>query len=401
MLIHFCGQCGVRIAEADISSGSVKPDQEERFICPACAAPPRAPKTPSKRVRASSERRARLAPAARKHLKPAPDRATTRPKPATGGSANLLLPIIGVAIVVALLAVAVLVFRGASETSPVKTDRSTQSTDEGKKAAGHEASPPPAQTKTGTDAKAPVSNPPGKKEVAPPSIANALIAHWTFDESEGKTASDTAGANEATLKGKTHFVAGRVGRGAVRFEGGQDHVDLGVDPSLNFGRGAPFTIACWFRTTVACAMLISFRNTNHDSTDLDIAIGNHGGAKKPGCLMAIVRQDGVKDGHSSVVGRKANDGAWHHVTLTRNAKGTVRLFLDGRFQGMQTSAGSGGAITTNLRTCGLERMWIRTPKSPDETGQGLKGEMDDLRVYRRALTDDQVRELVQAAGEKR
>mgnify|MGYP000103162468 CR=1 FL=1 len=234
-------------------------------------------------------------------------------------------------------------------------------------------------------------------ELRIPSRVNSPLAHWTFDDNSGTSARDSASVGPATLNGRVRFVAGRIGSGAVAFDGGRtDYVDLGSSPALDFGAGAPFTIAGWFRTTKAYATLVSFRNANDDSTALDIVIGNHGAGKAPGRLMAIVRQDGGSKGFGDVIGRTANDGAWHHFALARNGEGTIRLYVDGAFEGMHTAAESGGALTTNLRSCGLEVFWVRTPKSPDDSGQGLKGEMDDLRIYGCALTAKEVAELAGA-----
>ncbi|MCY3021267.1 MAG: LamG domain-containing protein [Planctomycetota bacterium] len=223
-----------------------------------------------------------------------------------------------------------------------------------------------------------------------------LLAHWKFDETDGTSAQDAAGNNHATLRGRVTHVAGKVGAGAVALGGGlDDYVDLGSAPSLNFAAGAPFTIAGWVKTTAAYGALVSFRSPANDGAVLDIAVGFDGGADSPGSLMALVRQDGGNDQYARVTGGQVNTGSWRHFALTRNKQGLIRLSLDGVLQGSHSGAESAGAITTDMRACGVERLWATTNFNPAEK-RALACEMDDLRIYNYALSQSEIREL--AAG---
>src|SRR5262249_57555764 len=46
---------------------------------------------------------------------------------------------------------------------------------------------------------------------------------------------------------------------ALRFNGTSDYVDLGDDARLNFGRGAPFTLAGWVATEADRGAICTFR----------------------------------------------------------------------------------------------------------------------------------------------
>jgi hypothetical protein len=70
-------------------------------------------------------------------------------------------------------------------------------------------------------------------------VTAELVGHWTFDESYGKTASDSIAGYVGTLKGNPKWVTGQLGN-ALEFDG-DDWVDCGN--ILNIP-GA-ITIACW------------------------------------------------------------------------------------------------------------------------------------------------------------
>jgi len=66
-----------------------------------------------------------------------------------------------------------------------------------------------------------------------------LVGHWRFDESSGKTASDSIAGNDGTLQGIPKWVAGQLGN-ALEFDG-DDWVDCG--DILNIADA--ISIACW------------------------------------------------------------------------------------------------------------------------------------------------------------
>jgi len=226
-------------------------------------------------------------------------------------------------------------------------------------------------------------------------------AHWKFDDGAGTAAQDSAGVSPGTLKGQTSRVAGKVGSGAVSLSGNpDDYVDLGAAPALNFAAGQPFTIAGWVKTSAQFGTIVSWRHSTQDGPVIDIAVGNDGAADSPGCLMALVRQNGADMAHARVTGPAVNDGAWHHFALARNRDGSICLFMDGVTQGVHPGANSSGSIPTDLRAVGVERAWVqdnianKTQRSQDRCC--LKGEVDDLRVYKYALSEAEARELAGA-----
>jgi hypothetical protein len=461
MRICYCEDCGVRVPDEDISSGAATALSPDTFRCAKCSVAKAPPKTPAtsrvQKVVTAGHVLARTAPPASTSSKVRPAVSSTKASisnhallMAAGGTA---LALIGISIV--LLAgkkkspenpapvpgpvaqVVDLTQKKVPPTAPQQARPADPSAQEPKSGTGllsttpkpdvEDDSPREAAARRKFDAaKAFLKQHPddpwtysdmladlvaGSRSTAAGKEAakvqadlklapriTAPRAHWKFDEDSGTEAKDAAGANHATLKGQAKRVAGRSGRGAIALTGNQeDYIDLGSAPALNFAAGSPFTITGWVRTSAEYGMILSFRNSADDTPDLDIAVGFHGATTAAGCLLAIVRQDGAREGFANITGGQINNGAWRHFAVTRGRDGTVRLFLDGALQGAQAAASSGGSLTTDLRAIGGERYWSVTESkahAPDR--RGFKGEVDDFRIYSFALSESELRGIMNA-----
>ena len=59
---------------------------------------------------------------------------------------------------------------------------------------------------------------------------NGLVGYWNFDEGTGTTAADSSGSgNNGTLVNGSTWTAGKVGNGALQFDGVDDSVNAGTD----------------------------------------------------------------------------------------------------------------------------------------------------------------------------
>jgi hypothetical protein len=86
-------------------------------------------------------------------------------------------------------------------------------------------------------------------------------------------------------------------------------------------------------------------------------------------------------------------GRWVHLAVVRAADGTTRLFADGVELGRRRSAGRlGGGSPTPLTIGGA----LNGP-DPDTASEHFEGALDELRLYRRALTDEEIRALASGA----
>jgi hypothetical protein len=172
----------------------------------------------------------------------------------------------------------------------------------------------------------------------------------------------------------------------VSLAGKDSYLDYGPSPDFNFAAGAPFTFAGWLRTARADGTLLSQRNSQTPAPVIDLTL-------EGGRLCGLVRQDGFETAQAARVASAGavNDDQWHHFALTRDNAGQLELFVDGASQARAAAGASGGAITTDWRTVGLERYWVRSGRlfgKPD-----FDGSVDELCVFGRTLKAEEIQAL--------
>jgi hypothetical protein len=221
-------------------------------------------------------------------------------------------------------------------------------------------------------------------EQSGPRSVPGLVAYWPCDEGQGKALTDASGNGSHGRVQGGQWIQGPKGS-ALRLGGKGDFVDLGSERQLNFGPGAPFTLAGWVATE-SNGVICSFRNQKSLFPIIELSV-------RQGHLNGWVRDDTSGFGGAKVNGASVNDGKWHHVALLREGDGTIELFLEGASQGRSKGESSGGPITTDLRTLGCDRFLINKEKAPGY----LAGDFHEFCVYNRALA---VAEVSALAGRK-
>ena len=208
-----------------------------------------------------------------------------------------------------------------------------------------------------------------------------LVAYWRADGD----ATDSSGSNNGTLEGAAHFSAGISGQ-AFDLDGVGAYVSVANTPSMDFGSG-DFSISLW----------VNFRTLAGETTLIQKAIGTYP-ADQTYSVEAF--PDSVRFIIHDTTGRQ-NDyyapkvlsiGRFHHVAATRTG-GKVAVYVDGDLIGSQDSAavidtGQGGTAT-------LGRL---APEAGAAFDRFLNGLLDEVRLYSRTLTADEVRQLYSEVG---
>ncbi len=210
-----------------------------------------------------------------------------------------------------------------------------------------------------------------------PATISGLIAHWPLNEGQGSVTLDEVRQQPAVRHGG-EWVQGIKGA-ALRFNGTSDYVDLGDDARLNFGRGAPFTLAGWAATEASRGAICTFRKAR--------GFGVIGVLVVKGNLHGWIRDDNSGFGGVQLTGGPIKDGKWHHFALARQPDGTVELFLDGKSQGKDAGKNTGGPITTDLRALATDRFVVAKGKN---TPAYFAGRIDEVCLYNRVLTPEEI-----------
>ncbi len=197
-----------------------------------------------------------------------------------------------------------------------------------------------------------------------------LIGWWTFDQEGAALAEDASGHdNTGTVNGDPTWVTGVLGS-ALDFDGIDDYV--GTDRSL-LNDLPQFTMACW----------ISVANYTTNRTGL---VGQND------CLEFGFNNSGDLRCWSAGVGGNVSFRyphaypSWHHVAVVGRANGLF-LYIDG-----QQVAGPSGPPKGNYGTS-TYKVNIGGGGIYDPTGNWLRGQMDDVRIYNRALTAEEIKAL--------
>jgi hypothetical protein len=228
-------------------------------------------------------------------------------------------------------------------------------------------------------AEAPVARP-----AAPPAppvarVSNrGLVGHWTFDEGHGTVAGDSSGkGGSATVHG-ARWTAGRVG-GALVFDGVDDYVDL-PDGFVDFTGG--LTFALWARPTSVRKWGRFIDLADHPEGER-IHFTRRG--RSDGAALAVHGRRGLK-------GIVTADGAirlnqWQHLAATIDARGNAVIHRNGV------------PVKTGTVRMPARVRWVRNyiAKSNAEGDAYYKGAIDDVRVYCRALSTDEIRTLADPA----
>jgi len=91
---------------------------------------------------------------------------------------------------------------------------------------------------------------------------------------------------------------------------------------------------------------------------------------------------------SAITQRDIRDARWHHLAFTWNA-GQGMIYVDGQDVTEKTEVGGSGAMVS-----GFDLYMGRYRYTPDDTWYYLLGSMDEVRIYNRALSAQEIRQLV-------
>jgi hypothetical protein len=215
----------------------------------------------------------------------------------------------------------------------------------------------------------------------------ALVGWWKFDRTTGAVAADSSGhGNHGTLENGPSRVPGRRG-GALEFANTDEtkvYVNIPNSPTLENIQEGDYTVAAWV-----------WPDELPRGTQVTPAYGI---IVKQGFHIGLVYdQDGLfkmqhhsSAGHSLAKSSPKPPGAWYHVTGTvSKSNGFVKLYVNGKLEA--TVNFTPGATARDYGT----ETWKLGIAGPDYPifREAMKGKLDDVRIYRRALSDAEIAEL--------
>ncbi len=207
---------------------------------------------------------------------------------------------------------------------------------------------------------------------------SGLVAHYLFDGDLRDNRGNSI--NEGIPLTEPSFGCGINGQSLI-FNGGTDELRFDGGVSTEFNNTEDFTVSIYFkaRSTPGLMYLLS-KQPMSCSQDSTISIRY---APLSNTINVFLKE---RDGRQvNIIDQLSADRCWHHVVVSRNA-GRVRLYGDGSFLQEQAIIGR-----IDLRNFGNLILG-----SSDCLGQNelpFNGFMDEVRVYNRALNDNEIRDL--------
>ncbi len=202
-----------------------------------------------------------------------------------------------------------------------------------------------------------------------------LMGWWKFDEDTGSDAADSSKhRRDGKLSGKMTFddnsVAGRIGK-ALSFDGSDNLVAIAGYKGVT--GTTPRSVSLWLKTKTPRGDLVSWGKRDFGQMWMVRFIRGHVGATPNGGYYYMA--DSV------------HDEKWHHVVVVvgeaelPNLHDDVTLYLDGKIAAIDR--------------IGLLDLWpVETGDELDVViGQKFQGAIDELRIYDRALSDEEAAAL--------
>jgi len=206
-----------------------------------------------------------------------------------------------------------------------------------------------------------------------------LRAHYEF---EGTYSDSSGNARHGTAMGNPTFVAGKVGQ-AINLRGLNDYVEITGYKGI-LGSNA-FSITAWVKTTYI----------GGDTQEI-VYYGTHSGGQR--CEFRVHENSHIRMGNGAgqVEGLTAvTDGGWHHVAATikenaTNSSSEVRIYVDGQDDTQES---------TDPDAFNLVADWdVTIGYRPSQNDRFFNGQIDDVRIYDRALSQE---EMAWLAGRNR
>ena len=203
-------------------------------------------------------------------------------------------------------------------------------------------------------------------------VTEGLISFWTFDKStvKGDVVEDVWGENDGTMQGGPKTAEGKINE-AIELDGADDFVSIDAPKSIPKGNDT-YAIEAWFFADVA------------SGAKGIMGWGSWGAGNQVNALR--LKDHGFRHywwGNDLDWATNSITGEWHHVIAQFDGK-TRSLWFDGKMITSDQPAGHNAQIAdVNIGVT-------------NNRGEFFDGKIDELRLYSRGLSEDEVRKNFEA-----
>jgi hypothetical protein len=213
---------------------------------------------------------------------------------------------------------------------------------------------------------------------------NGLVAYYPLDDAGSAPDESTGGDdNTGTIQGSPSTAVGIFGADAYDLDGSDDYVEIPYSDSLDMDDTDEVTVSAWVNKDDAQSDWRAIFQSSDTSYNLQFADGNE---------PEFTIHDGTW--YSAAPGSSVGNDEWHHLVGVFDGD-EIRLY---RYD----EDGNGGLVDTEDSPDEVDPNGgtdVGLGENVDASGRHLDGQIDEVRVYDRALSDSEVQALDEAAHE--
>ena len=206
-----------------------------------------------------------------------------------------------------------------------------------------------------------------------------LVALWRFDQTSGNTVTDSSdnGFNGTGYNmNSSDWVQGKVGN-ALSFDGVNKYVRITNNAALD--PLSQLTYACWIKPSVLNATIMGKNDLNVANFRVKyMALTSAGNLK-------FVDYNGTTNTYTATSGNEIQANTWQHVAITIVNNSVLKMYKDGSL--IYTVAFGSDLLTED------EDFMIGAYLQTNSPLNFFNGLIDDVRVYNRALTPEEINGL--------
>jgi hypothetical protein len=215
-------------------------------------------------------------------------------------------------------------------------------------------------------------------------LQNGLLGWWKFD---GNTLDSSSYGNNASVGGAVLTVDRQNQTNkAYKFDGSNDYIQIATANKLDMGTGDR-TIAGWFKFG---------RSSFSTYETLYFSGAGSGGTNQDGIFIYVYNSSSINvafsDGTATRLIKQFNankslyDGAWHHLAFVFDRDANLNLYVDG-------VVSSTGGFNISSQKGDVNDIYEKYIGRVISGGYPFSGNMDDLRIYSRALSASEISTL--------
>ena len=224
-------------------------------------------------------------------------------------------------------------------------------------------------------------------------ILDGMVSYYTLDETSGTTAIDSHGSNDGTLIGSVSWSENGKINGATNHAGGSQNQGIQIPADSGFNDGS-VTYSFWIKpdslTTAYYRLMENFRDSGVGYSDYNLLIAMN--SRGDGWLNVLGYKDGTNDDYRMDVENAITTTTdFSHVVVTwDNTNTQISVYINGEFKQDATWSNGINRYSFSIRFGGSIK---------GETTNIYKGLMDEVAIWNRSLSSDEVSALYQAQSD--